>query len=61
MGLIAVEPLRIGDRVVPPGYELTEEDMKGRNIPAMKRHGQVRYVDDNAPRRRRSGRAADDE
>jgi hypothetical protein len=56
MGLIAVEPLRIGDQVRQPGYKLTAEDMKGRNISAMKRHGHVKWVDDEPQPRARARR-----
>ena len=62
MGIIAVVPLRIGDKVVSPGYELTPEDMVGRNVDMMKRHDHVKWVDDPAPRRRgRSQLGGEDE
>ena len=59
MGLVVTEPVKIGDRVRMPGYELTEEDMVGRNISMMKRQGVVRFVEDQA--RRGPGRPRKDE
>lgn len=45
MPLIATQPIRIGSRLVDPGYELTADDLKGRNVDLMKRHGHVAWVD----------------
>lgn len=46
MGLITTEPVKIGEDVRQPGYELTPEDMEGRNISMMKRQGVVKFVED---------------
>lgn len=51
MGLITTLPLRIGDHVQPPGYELTPEDMQGRNVAGMKARGDVIFVADETPKR----------
>lgn len=61
MPLIITEPLRIGDEIRQPGYELTDEDMVGRNIGAMKRQGQVKWVDAAPSGRRRRAGASDDD
>lgn len=53
MGLVATEPLRIGDRIVQPGEELKGDDLKGRNIGMMKRHGQLVYEPNKTRRPRR--------
>jgi hypothetical protein len=60
MGLILTKPAKIGEHRRMPGYELTEEDMVGRNIAQMDRLGYVKYVDD-PPARRRSRREDDGE
>lgn len=61
MPLIITEPCKIGDKVRDPGYELTKEDMVGRNIGAMKRHGQVKWIDGPSGGRGRRRQADDDE
>lgn len=67
MGLIVTSRVKIGEEFRNPGYRLTEEDMVGRNVEAMKRHGHVKFVDDDeldrsATRRSRpKARPADDD
>ena len=59
MPLIITEPIKIGEEKRQPGYVLTEEDMVGRNIGALKRRGIVKWVDDApAAPRSKSRRAA---
>ena len=60
MGLVLTKPALIGERRRMPGYELTEEDMVGRNIAQMDRLGYVKYVD-APPSRRRSRRDGEDD
>ncbi len=59
MGLILTKPAKVGDHHRPPGYELTEVDMHGRNIDAMERLGYIKWVDD-PPRRQASRDKGDD-
>lgn len=54
MGLVLRRPARIGSKDRLPGYELSVEDMVGRNIAMMERQGLVTYVDE--PARRGPGR-----
>jgi hypothetical protein len=64
MGLIATSRIKIDGSFRQPGYRLTEDDLAGRNVDAMKRHGQVKYVDDDeydAPKRRGRRPVAEDE
>ena len=59
MGLILTKPARIGEVRRQPGYELTEEDMYGRNLDQMERLNYLKWVDD--PPRRRTRRDEDDD
>lgn len=54
MGLVATQPLKVGDRVVDPGYEFTREDMQGRNMDMLVRQGKAHYEanTESAPRKR---------
>ena len=67
MGIIVVEPIKIGDEVRQPGYRLTENDMKGRNLGSMRRQGVIKHVDDDelaksaAPKRSRAAKHVDDD
>ena len=51
---VALQTLRIGERWVSPGEELTAEDMRGRNVSQMLLHGQVQHA--LAPKQARSPR-----
>lgn len=63
MPLVATQPLRLGNRICEPGYELTPDDLRGRNVDLMKRHGHVTWVaeDEKPTPRRRQPRSQDDE
>ena len=59
MGWVVIKPARIGDERRQPGYELTEQDMVGRNIDAMERQNYIRWQDEARTSRR--GRRNGDE
>ena len=57
--IVAAQPLRVGDRVVPTGYVFSDEELKGRNVSAMKRRDEVivTEVEEDAPKASRRSRS----